>query len=94
MTFQKIYHKKRKPEPTNKERKRSTISFRCDPYNFPYLSKLKNTGQRSRFINQSIARNLSLIQNPKVFLTNLILNHFSHAKHILRQTGRARAKYV
>lgn len=85
--FQKNYKRKTK-ESSNKDRKNPTISFRCNPKFYSYLNSLSNIKTRSKFINQSIGRNINLIHNLESFLSEIFMNNFIFARYILRKVGK------
>ncbi|MCW8965474.1 MAG: hypothetical protein OQK82_02120 [Candidatus Pacearchaeota archaeon] len=94
------YYKKGKQEPPNKERYRPTFSFKSDRHNLDIVTRLANKKKLTQFINEAIdlSRILNvkkiidfkrmLENNPEKFLEELIPQHYSFSKHIVRKTGR------
>jgi len=80
-------------EKTNQLRKEPTISFRAESDIQGFLYSLKETEQRSAFINKAIRTRIFLETNPKAVLVELIQKHYELSKHILRKIGRARKSF-
>jgi len=89
MAFQKEWTGTRKKEPSNKMRRKPTISFRANlsPEVLGYINNLAGKKAKSKFIIQSIESRYFYMFNKRVFLKQVLEYEYDLARFLLRKIG-------